>query len=648
MSLSQTSLTSPEAQRAVTALIKARARELLRPPPKLSLSEWADRYRVLSRENTAEPGRWRTIRVACLREIMDAITDPRVESVVFQKPSRIGATEAVIVNTIGYFIDQDPSPILVVQPTLDDAAKFSKEKLKPMLEATPRVGRRIHPPRSKDSENTILNKKFPGGKLGIIGTNAPRQFRQRDFRVVLFDEVDGYATNPEGDSIALGKRRADNFGNRKFLEQSSPTLKDISRIEASYKNSDQRKWHVTCPHCGHEQQWLWHHLRWEKEGEGEAQRHLTETVYYACAGSGCVITEADKIRMNETGRWIAQNPGHRVRGYQCSALASNLAGAKWSKLVEEWLVAQTSLEQLQAFINTVLAETYEVPGERAHADTLAARREPYAAEVPLGVGVLTAAVDVHDDRLEVLVRGWGIGQESWRITHDVITGNPEEEDVWATLDGVLFRPYEHESGAQIRIRATLVDHGHKSSIVNSYVKPRQLRGVWAAKGDKQDPTRPLITKAKKPNDVGVKLLTIGTFNAKRRLFQRLRLTKGGPEPKPGYMHFNTVSGDREAQDLQFFKQFEAEKLVPGRDKFGQRTLNYVQVDLRNEAIDLECLAFCALYVLGAPVYEHLDREVERIQRKGARAVASGSETAAAPPAPRRAPRRSAFVNSWRR
>lgn len=627
------------ARRAFARRLQQRVRSILRPPPRILLSAWADKNRHVTRENFGYDGRWETAAVPALREIMDALSDPDVQDGVFIKPSRVGATEAVIVNGTGYFIDLDPSSILIVQPTQDDAGKFSKEKLQPMLDASPNLRGKIPAPRAKNSANTILNKRFPGGKIGIIGTNAPRQFRQRDFRIVLCDEVDGYprSSGKEGDPVALAFKRADNFDNRKRWQMSSPTLKGASRIETAYKNSDQRKWFVTCPHCGGEQQWQWKHVQWDKSGEGAEKQHLAETAHYACAVSGCVITEREKYGMNAAGRWIAQNPGHPVRGYQCSALASNLPGAAWPKLVREFLEGD-----LQVFVNQVLAETYEVKGEVAEKTGLMARRETYAAEVPAGVGVLTAGIDLQADRIEVLVRGWGDRQESWRIAHEVLYGDPDDDALWGTLDSVLYRSYQHEGGAPLRIRCALIDSGYRSDRVYAYVKSRQKRGIFASKGDKGDPRAPIVTRAKKPSDAGVRLVTIGTFPVKRRLFKSLQLKK----PGPGYLHFNLPKGERLQQDEAYFAQFEAEQLVIDRDRFGHQIYRYEQVEDRNEAIDLECGAFAALHTLGPVVWEHLDREVTRVIEAGKRAaevpqVRTGSERVMP-----RAPRTN-FVTGWR-
>lgn len=620
--------TSAEAAQRWHRVRREHARRILAPPPRLTLSEWADRYRRISSTNSSEAGSYRTARVPYLREIMDACTDPDIERIVVKKSERVGTTEGLINNLVGYHMHLDPAPILIVWPTIDDAEKWSKEKLDPMLNETPILRERIAPPRAKDSSNTILNKRYPGGKISAVGTNSPRQLRGRDFRIVCCSEVDSFpvSSSDEGDPVAIAFRRADNFDNRKLILESRPSLEGVSRIDRAYKDSDRRRWWIRCPVCGHEQLLRWggkdlpYGLKWVDRNPG--------TAYYLCE-QGCHVTERFKRTMAESGFWRPENPGHPVRGYHIHALMSLLPGAHWPKITREWLEAQDSPELLQVFVNSVLGETYEERGERIEGDFLAERREPYTAEVPSAVGVLTASVDVHPDRLEVLVRGWGAGQESWFIRQDVLAGDLADAETQEALDAILFRPYQHEDGATLRIRATTIDSGYRATAgVYPYVKRRQRQRVYATKGDKQDPTKPIVTRAKKPNDEGVKLFTIGTYRAKRRMFSRLKQSR----PGPGYMHFRKPVDEGEpnpqATSREYLRQFAAEKLMAKKDRFGQTVMEYIQVEDRNEAIDLECGAMAALYILGAGVYDHLEKHVARTQARGRR-VRQERETASA-------------------
>lgn len=658
---------SPEHVRAWRADYESDVRSVIKPKPRLSLSQWAGAFRQLA-GGSAEKGLWQNARVPYLVEPMDALTDPAVERIVIMKPARVGATEALPVNGTLYYMHQDPSPVLIALPTLDDAEKWSKTKLVPAIEAT-EVTREILPHlRGRDGTNTILYKEYPGGNIQIVGTNSPRMLRMRDARVVFLDEVDAMprSSGDEGDTVKLLEKRADNWPNRKICMLSSPKWKGTSRIEAAYANSDRRRYWMPCPQCG-EYQVLQFGGRDTPYGLKWAKRK-PESVFYLCEHHGCTIEERRKLAMHlEGARWRPDVPGHPTRGYRWNALISLFPGVRWPRIVQEWQDAQLDPETLQVFVNTVLAETYEEQGEKVEGTSLFDRREVYPAEVPKEVGVLTAFVDVQRGSggwLEVLVRGWGKDQESWRILHERIEGSIEDTDVHEQLDAILLRPYQHESGGTLRIRRTLIDSGDQAAAVYQYVKPRQAKGVFASKGDKGVPNAPIVVRAKKPNDAGVKLMTIGTFTAKRRMFFRLKLARPGV---PGYMHFHRLpdSEDPErrpeiarfdAQDREYFKQFGAEKLRRDKDAKGQEVLSYVQIEERNEATDLEVGALAALYSLGPSVYDRLAKIVAVVQARGARA---GTEPAApddtereAPdePPPRRPPprKRGGFMSGWRR
>ncbi len=656
---------TPEQVRAWMADYEADVRMILKPKPRLSLSPWAGTYRQLA-GGSAIKGQWENSTVPYLVEPMDALTDPTVERIVIMKPARVGATEALPVTGTLYYMHQDPSPVLIALPTIDDAEKWSKTKLMPALEATEVTRDLLPQARGRDGTNTILYKEYPGGNIQIVGTNSPRMLRMRDARVIFLDEVDAmpHSSGDEGDTVKLLEKRADNWPNRKICMLSSPKWKGMSRIEKAYGNSDRRRYWMPCPQCGEFQVLMFgtrespYGLKWVSK--------RPETVVYVCEHNGCSIEERHKRGMHMAGaHWRPDNPGHATRGYWFNALISLFPGVRWPRLVEEWLDAQKDSEALQVFVNTVFAETYEEKGEKVEGASLFDRREVYPAEVPMEAGVLTAFVDVQRGSggwLEVFVRAWGKDQESWRILHERIEGSIEDTDVHEQLDAILLRSYQHESGAKLRIRRAFIDSGDQAAAVYQYVKPRQGKGIFASKGDKGIPDAPIVVRAKKPNDAGVKLMTIGTFTAKRRLFFRLKLQRPG---SPGYMHFHRLPETADvaeiarfdAQDREYFAQFANEKLVRDKDAKGREVLAYVQTGDRNESIDGEVGCLGALYGLGPSVYDRLAKIVAQVQARGARVqeqpevsddAGEGAPEQELPP--RRSPprRRGGFMNGWRR
>lgn len=624
----------------------AMCRTNLKPPSKLSLSQWADSRRILSRENSAEPGRFRTERVEYLREIMDACTDPRVREVIVPKAAQVAFTDGVINNLVGYHIDQDPAPIMVVQITVDEAQKWSVEKLTPMLRDTPCLRDKVASSRSRDSGNTILAKNFAGGHLGIVGANAPAGLRARPRRVVIFDEIDGYpeSAGTEGDPIKLGEKRATTFWNRKSVKGSTPTVKGFSKIEREYDRSDKRKWHVACPHCAHEQILEWANVRWEKDDSPLAKRrHLTETAVYVCAESGCVITEGERQRALRTGRWIALAPAEpreiKPRGYHISGLMSPFISL--AELAAEFVEAKDDRLLLQVFVNTRLGESFEETGERVEAGTLMARRDDYAAEVPDGVAVLTASVDVQGDRLEVYVKGWGDKEESWAIFHDRIIGDPgddtTDENVWELLDEVLARPWQHESGAVMRIRATAIDYGgHYGHMVARYVKRHTGHNVYAIRGAKESHKPIWPAKPAKVGKHGVKVYEVGQDAAKDIILSsRVRRRVAGP----GYLHYpKTIAGAPTAWcNQEFFDQLTSEKKI-SRIENGRPTRRWVPMRDRNEVLDLEVYAFAVLHAIGLAAIRTLGKRAEKVRAAGRTAAAKASDSpVASTPAPRSTP-----------
>lgn len=608
--------------------------EIFRPPPRLTVSEWADENRILSSIASAEAGRWRTARAPYQRGIMDAFSDPTIARVVVMSSAQVGKTE-ILLNVCGFFMDQDPAPMLVLQPSVDPMAKaFSKDRLGPMIQECPALRGKFTETNRRNSENTLLHKSFPGGHITIVGANSAAGLASRPIRVVLCDEVDRYpaSAGDEGDPVSLASKRTATFWNRKIGLFSTPTIKDVSRIERAYQASNQGRFRMPCPHCEFQQWFRWPQLQFDH-------------AEYACEACGALIAEKWKSAMMGVGNWIPDAPQVRgVAGFHLNALYS--PWATWQELIRDFLEAKQAPETLQTFVNTVLGETWEVDGEVVDPDSLAARREHYAAEIPRGVGILTAGVDVQRDRLELVIKGWGAGQESWLILHARIYGDPQRREVWERLDALLLRAWKHETGATLTVRSCCVDSGDQTQAVYAFVRPRQRRGVWATKGHSVR-GKPIISRPGRPNKYGVKVIPLGTDTAKDVIFPRLALTAPGT---PGYMHIPHPQAD--GADDEYLKQFGAEKAFIRRIK-GVPVREYRQVRDRNEAPDLEVLNLAALHLLGAGVYDQLGLWVEKVaatapQRDAAEPAPEPAHRP--PPTPRPPPPRpgGGYLNRWRR
>ena len=396
----------------------------LRPDPDLTVSEWADRHRMLSGRASAEPGRYRTARTPYMREIMDRLSpgDP-TQRVVFMKAAQVGATEAGN-NWIGFAIHQAPGPMLAVQPTVELAKRNSRQRIDPLIDESPELRERVKPARSRDAGNTMLSKEFAGGILIMTGANSAVGLRSTPARYIFLDEVDAYpaSADEEGDPVTLAEARSLTFAHRrKVLLVSTPTIRGLSRIEREYEASDQRRFFVPCPHCG-AMQWLkFDRLRWQKG--------KPETAEYICEGCETAIAEHHKTAMLEGGEWrataVAADP--TTVGYHLSALYSPIGWLSWERIVRAWDAAQGSDEAIKAFRNTILGETWVETGEAPDWQRLYDRRERWTSgTVPAGGLFLTAGADVQKDRIEVDVWAWGRGLESWLVDHVVIEGGPIE------------------------------------------------------------------------------------------------------------------------------------------------------------------------------------------------------------------------------
>ncbi|MEL5347057.1 phage terminase large subunit family protein [Serratia nevei] len=579
----------------------------VRPPEPLSLSEWANKYAVLSKETSAQTGRFRSF--AYQDGMMDAITDPAVTQVSVMKSARVGYTK-ILDHVVGYYLAHDPSPILIVQPRVEDAEDYSKTEIAPMLRDTPVLAEICGDPKAKDSNQTILKKTFANGaNLTLVGANSPGGFRRITCRIILFDEVDGYPSGGagvEGDQIALGIKRSETFWNRKIALGSTPTVKGTSRIEKAYEESDQRRYYVPCPHCGEFQVLEWggpetpYGIKWDKDENGDG---IPESAYYVCRHNGCVIHHNEKSGMVKRGEWRATKPFKGHAGFHIWAGYSLFPNAAWKYLVAEWLRVKNDPLMRQTFINLVLGEPYEDRGEKALSEKrLLERCEVYSAEVPDGVAVLTAGIDTQDGRFEIEVTGWGRNEESWSIAFDVIEGDLETDEPWKRLDAYLKQVWRRADGRGFTIMAACMDSGgHHTQKVYEFAKERLGRRIWAIKGESaRGGKRSPVWPTKKPTSkskASFKPIIIGVNAAKDTVRGRLHIDppQEPGEAKASYMHF---PADR---DLNYFSQLLAERSVL-KVSGGQRYRVWEQLPGRaNEALDCRVYSYaalCGLFYLG--------------------------------------------------
>lgn len=570
-----------------TVTLFRRIARVVAPPPKLTVSQWADEYRRLSSEASAEPGQWRTERAPYQREIMDALNDDEVETIVVMSSAQVGKTE-IILNTIGYYVHQDPSPIMLVQPTLELAQAFSKDRLTPMARDTPELKRRIAGAKSRDGGNTMLHKTFPGGHITMAGANSPASLASRPIRIVLLDEVDRYpvSAGTEGDPVTLVSKRATTFHNRKRVLVSTPTIKGASRIETAYEDSSKEQWCLPCPSCGEHQPLVWSQI-------------LFDDASMFCRSCGAIHAELEW--KSGAGMWIAQAENRKVRGFHLNELAS--PWKRWATIIEEFHEAKRGgNETLKAWINTSLGETWEEKGEQLDEDVLYNRREMYHADVPDGVKVLTAAIDTQDNRFEVEVQGWGSGHENWHIEYHVIYGDLKQPQVWADLDEYLQRSWSDAAGRQFRIAIACMDSGgHFTNEVYQFCKARAARRLFAIRGESPgDGTYlPLIVGTTDKNRYRATVVRLGVDEGKSKVRSALLQPAVDKEGNklPGYVHFPLTTPERNrGYEKQYFEGLTAEEMQK-RFRKGAPYYVWVKIKARNEPFDLAVYNRAAIEIL---------------------------------------------------
>lgn len=603
---------------------------LARPEPIMTVSQWADEYRMLSSKASAEQGHWTTARTPYLREIMDALSPSSpVQEVALMKGSQIGGTE-ILLNFLGYIVHQAPGPALLVEPTVEVAMRISKQRLAPMIEATPALRDRVSEPRSRDSGNTLSIKEFPGGTAILTGANSGAGLRSMPIRYLLMDEVTLYPgdVEGEGDPVALARARTSNFSNRKVVLVSTPGVKGICRMEKLMAVTDQRRFFIPCPHCSRLDWIRWSNIRWSESDP--------DTARLACEGCGSLIEERHKTAMLAAGEWrpTAKNGGPS-RGYYLSGLYSPLGWKSWADCAQQFLAAKDDPYLLKQFVTHVLGETWEERGDSVEIGSLLARLERYPAEVPTGVGVLVASVDVQADRLEVQVTGFGAQEESWLVAHSQIPGDPGTETVWFDLDRFLATEFTHEGGQKVRIEITAVDSGgHHTEAVYRFCKTRLARRVFAVKGGSES-GKPVVGPPSVHNRYRTPLFVLCTDTAKDVIYSRLRIAT----PGPGYVHLPNWA------DAEYVAQLTAEKKIRKWFKGRGSVPMWVKMRDRNEALDLTVYCLAALYIGGQALVRTLPERAARLAAKGEVTAGAGEP---GPRVPRPVlPRRHGWMDRWR-
>lgn len=596
-------------------LFKKIVKQSLMPLSDQTVSEWADSYRMISGEAAAEPGRWRTDRAPYQKAIMDAFTEPGITRVVAKTASQVGKSD-IMNNVIGRFAHLAPAPIMMIQPTIETSQDYSKSRIAPMIRDTKVLRDIFKDVKSRDAGNTILSKQFPGGRLIMAGANSPAGLASKPIKILLADEVDRFpkSAGTEGDPVSLAAKRMTTFWDSVMGLFSTPTNAGDSRIEDEYITGTQEEWQHQCPKCKE-----WHlvthrdmHTDYDCSVDKKGTRQvIVKSVIWRCPDCGFGFTETEMRQAAQ--KYIAQNASaltKGVRSFFVNCFAS--PWVNWSDVMQEWLEAQGDPEREKVVVNTRFGEAYERKGNFESHDQFMRRRENYGAELPEGVLLLTAAVDVQDNRLEYEICGWGMAEECWGIKKGTILGVPDIPKAWDMLDEHLDKEYHFASGKGLLVARTFIDSGgHYTKEVYAYCKKRFARQRFAIKGS-STPGVPLLHKYAKVKTVRghtIPLVMLGTDSGKQYVMDRLSIE----EPGPKYFHFPLDKSDSVSVQLTrgydefYFKGLISETKEPRR-KNGVLVYQWVNIakDKRNEPLDLRVYNLACMLSVN-PDFEALEK-----------------------------------------
>lgn len=561
----------------------------LKPLPKTSVSNWADNHRMLSSGISAEPGKWKTSRAPYQKDIMNAFTEPGIHRVVVKSSSQIGKSD-MMNNVIGRFAHLDPCAIMMIQPTIDMAQDYSKTRIAPMIRDTKVLNNLFYDVKSRDANNTILSKIFPGGRLIMCGANSPAGLASRPIRILLADEVDRFpdSAGTEGDPVDLAAKRMTTFWNSCMGLFSTPTNEGSSRIDEEYLAGTQEEWQHKCPNCGE------YHLL----------RHIDMTVDYkeikTPSGKKTVIVNDVKWRCPHCGfsfsekemkqtpqKYISRNADalkNGIRSFFVNGFTS--PWMTWTRIMREWLEAKGDPEREKVIMNTVFGESYKQKGAFEDEQIFLRRRESYRAELPNGVLLLTAAIDTQDNRLEYEVVGWGKEEECWGIRKGIVLGAPNQDRTWKEIDNILDKTYHFADGKGLKVVRTFIDSGgHYTSDVYNYCQKNFHKQRFAIKG-RGGPGIPLIYKIAKANNAKAPLILLGVDDGKQQIMDRLSIDSPGPL----YFHFPQDEGIKELSnrgyDDLYFKGIISEHKKVYKRNGVLREVWETTKNVRNEPLDL--------------------------------------------------------------
>ncbi len=571
--------------------MKSLLKEYLTPPPNISVSEWADKYRILPKGTGSEPGKWRTKRTPYLKEILDCLSSDEVIYIVIMSCNQIGKGE-VINNGIAYYIDCRPAPMLMVQPTVEAAEGYSKTKLAPMFEET-----RVLKNKMEGFQQNIREKKYPGGFLKIVGANSPAGLASNTVRVAFLDEVDRFAPGAknEGDQIELAIKRTDNYSqSRKIVITSTPGEEETSKVYDWYMRSSQEVWSIPCPSCG-------------EFTNPTIEDFDPEELTISCKKCGCIHDEFQWKKAQSKGKYIANNPNNRkIRGFHLNAFSS--PWLSWETIGMEYIAAKKDALKMTVFMNTRMGLPWKgVMGlDNTFKEIYLNNKGDYKAQLHKDTLLLTAAIDIQDKWGIVEVVGWGYGERSFGVECKIFKGDPDTNEFWKQIDEYLERDFVFENGKKLKIKMTFIDTGgHKTQSTYNYLYGKEKRGIYGIKGDNTRKKGYIVatTTVNKSNGKPITLIRVGVNDLKSLVYERLSAKEG----EHGYCYFPKKR--KTGYTEEYFKGLFSERKVITTNRYGYKVIQWEKIRKRNEPLDIRVYATAALKQLN-PDFKKLEEELK--------------------------------------
>lgn len=611
------------------------------PRSPLSIARWAEEHRVLPTSSSSEGGRFRNDRIPYLRGIMDALSDPRIPTVVVMKGAQVAGT-TIGENWVGWTMDESPAPMLSVWPTEKLLRRWSMTRLDPMIDETPRLARLFDRSGLRDSNDAIAHKEFPGGTLDLLTARSSSDLRSISAARIWFSEVDNIIAEltEDGDPIELARSRGETFWDYKEYFESTPTVAGASRIYDELSRSSWNDWYMPCPHCDHGQVLRWRdgmedgdentsgemRFVWDRDSAGEV---VPGTVSYVCEECACLISEWEKAAMLARGMWLPRHEGRLAAGFHIPAFISPLIS--WTRIAQRFSRAVRSPAKMRTFVNNICGLPYAEKSSGVSSNFLQQRAEPYRAQVPKGVRVLVAGGDVQGDSVQLTVWGYGAAEESWAIDWRIIEGDPALEKTWRDVGEYLRSGFVDETGRPRYIAATCIDAKYQTGHVHRFA--RRFLGPAGAKvipiQGKEGRGRPVIAdppkETRRRGSKNIRSRIVGIDPVKDMLYGRLQVKEPGPE----FVHFP------DGLDTAFYLQLTAEELkTEYKNRRPVRVWRKKAKDLANEVLDTTVYAYAALVSLGPRLQQDLARLAPTENADGAKAPESSATTKPAAPAPR--------------